>query len=47
MSIQELEYIKLILEIDPTTTVKEIAQFIRELRNFEKEETNDRSNSNT
>ena len=32
MSIQELEYIKLILEIDPTSTVREIAKLIRELR---------------
>jgi hypothetical protein len=32
MSIQELQYIKLILEIDPTTTVREIAHLVRELR---------------
>ena len=32
MSIRELEYIKLILEIDPSATVKEIATLIKELR---------------
>ena len=37
MSIKELEYIKLILEIDPTSTVKEIAQLIRELRKGRKQ----------
>ena len=32
MSIQELEYIRLLLEIDPKATVREIAKVIRELR---------------
>ena len=32
MSIQELQYIKLILEIDPSATVREIAKLITELR---------------
>jgi len=32
MSIRELEYIKIILEIDPTSTVAEIAKLIKELK---------------
>jgi hypothetical protein len=32
MSIQELELVKLMIEIDPTTTVKEVSKLLKELR---------------
>lgn len=32
MTLQELEYVKLLIEIDQKTTVREIAKLIRELR---------------
>jgi hypothetical protein len=44
MSIQELEYIKLILEIDTTSTVKEIARLIKELRKGRQNDKNTRGN---
>jgi hypothetical protein len=36
MSIQELELVKLMIEIDPQTTVKEVKELLKEIRKDKK-----------